>query len=96
MIHSSTLKEIMYHSDVPPRKCAEILRVKERVSGVDIEEGCKFQISMDDNKINVEEGVMFKDANDSSISQNSSIGLHDNVGLSYAYFNLLPERTPED
>ena len=39
---------------------------------------------------------MFNDVIDSTISQNLSIGSNENVGMSDNYFNLLPDRTPEN
>ena len=86
----------MFDPDFPPRKRAEILRVKLKVAGVDTEEGVEFQEIIDDVENDIEEDTMFVDAIESTISQSSSIGSNENVGLSEAYFNLIPEIYPDN
>ena len=93
---STTLKKFMYNLAFPARKRAEILRVKLKVAGVDTEEGVEFQEIVEEIDNNVEEDAMFVDAIESAISQNSSIGSTENVGLSEAYFNLIPEIYPDN
>ena len=93
---STSLQTYMFNPEFPARKRAEILRVKLKVSGVDTKEGVEFQEIVDDIDTNVEEDAMFVDAMESNISQNSSIGSNENVGLSEAYFNLLPEIYPDN
>ena len=73
-LFSTTLKQFMFDSDFPPRKRAEILRVKLKVAGVDTEEGVEFQEIIDNVENGTEENTMFVDAIESTISQSSSIG----------------------
>ena len=93
---ASSLNDYMFHKDFPARKRAEILRVRLRLSGVDIDIGSDLQNHNNTEDRNVEEDTMFNEAIDSTISQNSSIGSNENVGLSENYFNLLPDRTPDN
>ena len=93
---STSLQTYMFNPEFLARKRAEILRVKLKVSGVDTKEGVEFQEIVDDIDTNVEEDAMFVDAMESNISQNTSIGSNENVGLSETYFNLLPEIYPDN